>query len=85
MGYCLSATKTIRADLTVRFEKLVAGGPDLNRQPPGYEPDELPDCSTPPRRLKMMVEGTGFEPVKALPADLQSAPFGQLGYPSTPI
>ncbi len=22
-------------------------GPDLNRRPPGYEPDELPDCSTP--------------------------------------
>ncbi len=22
-------------------------GPDLNRQPSGYEPDELPDCSTP--------------------------------------
>ena len=21
-------------------------GPDLNRRPPGYEPDELPDCST---------------------------------------
>jgi hypothetical protein len=29
-----------------------------------------------------MVEGTGFEPVKAEPADLQSAPFGQLGNPS---
>ena len=22
---------------------------DLNLRPPGYEPDELPDCSTPPR------------------------------------
>ena len=30
-----------------------------------------------------VVERTGFEPVKAVPADLQSAPFGQLGYPST--
>ena len=30
----------------------------------------------------LMVEGTGFEPVKALPADLQSAPFGRLGNPS---
>ena len=30
-----------------------------------------------------MVEGAGFEPAKALPADLQSAPFGQLGNPST--
>ena len=25
-------------------------GPDLNQRPSGYEPDELPDCSTP--RLK---------------------------------
>jgi hypothetical protein len=30
-----------------------------------------------------MVEGEGFEPSKAVPADLQSAPFGQLGYPSS--
>jgi hypothetical protein len=22
-------------------------GPDLNQRPSGYEPDELPDCSTP--------------------------------------
>ncbi len=29
-----------------------------------------------------MVEGEGFEPSKAAPADLQSAPFGQLGHPS---
>ncbi len=28
-----------------------------------------------------MVERTGFEPVKALPADLQSAPFGQTWVP----
>ena len=33
--------------------------------------------------LNIMVERTGFEPVKAMPADLQSAPFGQLGYLST--
>ncbi len=26
-------------------------GPDLNQRPSGYEPDELPDCST-PRRCK---------------------------------
>src|SRR5690554_1330472 len=30
-------------------------------------------------RHPSMVERTGFEPVKAEPADLQSAPFGQLG------
>ncbi|OKT43583.1 hypothetical protein AWJ24_00290 [Escherichia coli] len=25
-------------------------GPDLNRRPSGYEPDELPGCSTPRHR-----------------------------------
>ena len=29
-----------------------------------------------------MVEGRGFEPLKSLTTDLQSAPFGQLGNPS---
>ena len=28
-----------------------------------------------------MVEGGGFEPPKAMPADLQSAPFGRSGTP----
>ena len=28
-----------------------------------------------------MVEGEGFEPSKAVPADLQSAPFGRSGIP----
>ena len=28
-----------------------------------------------------MVEGDGFEPSKAVPADLQSAPFGHSGTP----
>ena len=32
-------------------------GPDLNRQPPGYEPDELPDCSTPHGRYRGIREG----------------------------
>ena len=30
---------------------------------------------------RLMVEGGGFEPPKAVPADLQSAPFGRLGTP----
>ena len=37
--------KTTRISLTAR--KTWLRGPDLNRQPSGYEPDELPDCSTP--------------------------------------
>ena len=48
----------------------------MNLRPPGYEPDELPDCSI-PRRVG---EG-GFEPPKASPADLQSVPFGHSGIP----
>ena len=28
-----------------------------------------------------LVEESGFEPLKAVPADLQSAPFGRLGTP----
>ncbi len=30
---------------------------------------------------EMMVVGEGFEPSKAMPADLQSAPFGHSGIP----
>ena len=32
-----------------------------------------------------MVVGAGFEPAKAVLADLQSAPFSQLGNPTTSI
>ena len=43
-------------------------GQDLNLRPSGYEPDELPDCSTPRHYLILddiqMGEG-GFEPPKA--------------------
>ena len=52
-------------------------GQDLNLRPSGYEPDELPDCSTP--RYLIKVDGEGFEPSKAVPADLQSVPFGHSG------
>ena len=49
----------------------------MNLRPSGYEPDELPAA---PLRVKM-VEGGGFEPPKAVPTDLQSAPFGHSGTP----
>ncbi len=32
-------------------------------------------------KKSLMVEGGGFEPPKAEPADLQSAPFGHSGTP----
>src|SRR5690625_1936773 len=32
---------------TDRALKIWLRGPDLNQRPSGYEPDELPDCSTP--------------------------------------
>ncbi len=38
-------------------------GQDLNLRPPGYEPDELPDCSTPRRFMKLERE-TGIEPAR---------------------
>ena len=48
----------------------------MNLRPPGYEPDELPTAL--PRDGKM-VEREGFEPSKAEPTDLQSAPFSHSG------
>ena len=59
-------------------------GKDLNQRPPGYEPDELPDCSTPRYEIKpdirdIQMGGGGFEPPKQFAADLQSVPFGHSG------
>ena len=66
-------------------------GQDLNLRPSGYEPDELPDCSTPRYYvvydmfsfskifLKKKMDGGGFEPPKQIAADLQSVPFGHSG------
>ncbi len=57
----------------------------MNLRPSGYEPDELPAallrdiCAA--RRLAALVERDGFEPSKAVPTDLQSAPFGHSGTP----
>ena len=44
------------------------------------KPNSLPGLLTPDFRL---VEGEGFEPSKAEPADLQSAPVDRLGTPPT--
>ena len=49
---------------------------DLNRRPPPYHGGALPT-----ELRGQMVEGEGFEPSKAPPTDLQSAPFGHSGTP----
>lgn len=38
-------------------------GPDLNRRPSGYEPDELPGCST-PRQAHDAKEGLDLETIR---------------------
>ena len=50
---------------------------DLNQRPPGYEPDELPDCSIP----RCMAEKEGFEPPRDLhPLSVfKTEPFSHLG------
>ena len=35
-------------------------GQDLNLRPSGYEPDELPDCSTPRRRNEIMQKNSSW-------------------------
>ena len=45
--------------------------PDLNQRPSGYEPDELPSCSTPRYKINMVPE-TGLEPVRVLPPRILS-------------
>ncbi len=35
------------SDVDMKMIKNWLRGPDLNRRPSGYEPDELPGCSTP--------------------------------------
>ena len=51
----------------------------------GLEPTKCQSQSLVPYRLgytPILVEESGFEPLKAKLTDLQSVPFGQLGYSS---
>ncbi len=54
---------------------------ESNRRPPPYHGGALPAEL---RGRVGLVPGEGFEPPKALPADLQSAPFGRSGIPAKP-
>ena len=47
--------------------------------PPAWKAEVLPLNHT--RGARLLVEGAGFEPAKALPSDLQSDPFGRSGTP----
>ena len=64
-------------------------GLDLNQRPLGYEPNELPDCSTPRYdllQINNMAEKEGFEPPRrfrppgfqdrSLQPDLGISPYG---------
>ena len=60
-----------------------SGKRDSNPRPSAWKADALPTELFPLKVLPhlTMVEGEGFEPSKAEPADLQSAPFGRSGTP----
>ncbi len=51
----------------------------MNLRPSGYEPDELPDCSTPRRYKSEMEEEGGFEPPRGLTrlSVFKTDPFSQ--------
>ena len=41
------ARRSVVANLLIELRKIWLRGLDLNQRPLGYEPNELPDCSTP--------------------------------------
>ncbi len=56
--------------MILQISKRWLRGQDLNVRPSGYEPDELPDCST-PRHLMFQ---TGFKPTTAKHAMSENGP-----------
>jgi hypothetical protein len=57
----------------VRLEKWLRGG-DLNPRPLGYEPNELPDCSTPRHGMRRKSPNVGCDGTLANLSDVQADP-----------
>ena len=53
------------------------GGGDLNPRPLGYEPNELPDCSTPRHRLQSQMLTCGFQTRSTNPTGLPVVDVGR--------
>ncbi len=87
--YAPGIWESCRAQTPVRTSRLRSwsGKRDSNPRRSAWKADALPTelfpriLPRPPFRNYMMVEGGGFEPPKAEPTDLQSAPFGRSGTP----
>jgi hypothetical protein len=52
-------------------------GPDLNQRPSGYEPDELPGCSTARHLLPLQVPGQGTRPPERRPGNEVQSTHGR--------
>ena len=50
-------------------------GQDLNLRPSGYEPDELPDCSTPRQRIASIPNSEGLSAIRSDPRCRTRAPL----------
>jgi hypothetical protein len=55
--------------------------PESNQRHEDFQSSALPTELSGLMTYSVKLEGEGFEPSKALPTDLQSAPFGRSGIP----
>ena len=76
-----STTSPLILCTTVENWKKWSGKRDSNPRPSAWKADALATELFPLKNIIYGVEGEGFEPSKAKPADLQSAPFDRSGTP----